>query len=240
LAGGCQIDLVEEGPQYADQLASLSAIVQRPYEDFVGTVFRLPLRTQAQANRSRIKTTPTTVIEMRQLLVTFSQVELAEVALFLKHVNVIEIRRATDAGVELLGRVSVTDRPDADKFTRVVKVENLTECRTSTQEWLFYRLNTSRQVASALLTARLGYDVADFMTVDKLLANVELALPLNRDDLPPSFGRIFTLLPLPIRTGLPVHLNAVFALTPDRQSLKNIEEVGLAHSRERYGTLLFQ
>ena len=239
LAGGCQIDLVDEGPRYADQLASFSAIIQRPYEEFTGTVFRLPLRTQAQANRSHIKTTPTTVTEMRELLINFCQVELAEVALFLKHINVIEIRRATDAGIELLGRVSITDRSDTERFTRTVTVENTSKGHTITQEWLFYRLNTSRQAASVLLSARLGYDVADFLTVDKLLADVELALPFNRGELPPSSGRLYTLLPIPIRTGLPVHINAVFALTPDRQSLKNIEEVGLAHSRERYDLFLF-
>ena len=39
---------------------------------------------------------------------------------------------------------------------------------------------------------------------------------------------------LPIKTGFPLHFNAVFALTPDRQSLNNVEEAGLPESRERY------
>ncbi|KAJ7175639.1 hypothetical protein C8R46DRAFT_850387, partial [Mycena filopes] len=50
-------------------------------------------------------------------------------------------------------------------------------------------------------------------------------------------GRLFTLLPLPIFTRFPVHFHAILALTQDRQSLRNIEEIGTG-PRSREGFLV--
>ncbi|KAA1478276.1 hypothetical protein DENSPDRAFT_741097, partial [Dentipellis sp. KUC8613] len=46
-------------------------------------------------------------------------------------------------------------------------------------------------------------------------------------------GLLFTYLPLPLKTGLPAHIHALFALTPDRQHLRNAEEIGLAEGFDR-------
>ncbi|KIO21529.1 hypothetical protein M407DRAFT_80280, partial [Tulasnella calospora MUT 4182] len=62
------------------------------------------------------------------------------------------------------------------------------------------------------------------MSTDKLLPRVALALPVPHDgatSIPNFHGRLFTLLPLPIITGFPVHINAVLALVSSRQNLRN-------------------
>ncbi|KIO22367.1 hypothetical protein M407DRAFT_61073, partial [Tulasnella calospora MUT 4182] len=38
-------------------------------------------------------------------------------------------------------------------------------------------------------------------------------------------GQLFTLLPLPIVTNFPLHINAVLALVSDRQHLRNAHDV---------------
>ncbi|KIO21523.1 hypothetical protein M407DRAFT_80303, partial [Tulasnella calospora MUT 4182] len=72
------------------------------------------------------------------------------------------------------------------------------------------------------------------MSKDKLGRHVALALPVPRDgasSITDFQGRLFTLLPLPIITGFPVHINAVLALVSSRQNLRNSMDVE-AGSRE--------
>jgi hypothetical protein len=87
------------------------------------------------------------------------------------------------------------------------------------------------------MSARLEYDVGDRLAADKLSPIVELALPL---DGAPIGGSLYTLLPLPIETGFPVHVNAVFALTSESaRSTKPEEYRRTLQSRERYARLPF-
>jgi len=72
--------------------------------------------------------------------------------------------------------------------------------------------HVSKSTAAQYISTRLGYDIGDELNKEKLVADVELAIPLNG---PAIQGRLFTLFPLPIKTGFPLHFNAVFALTPD-------------------------
>ncbi|KIO21520.1 hypothetical protein M407DRAFT_80296, partial [Tulasnella calospora MUT 4182] len=66
------------------------------------------------------------------------------------------------------------------------------------------------------------------MSTEKLFPHVALALPIPPDgatSIPNFHGRLFTLLPLPIITNFPVHINAVLALTSSRQNLRNYLDV---------------
>ncbi|KIO21526.1 hypothetical protein M407DRAFT_41534, partial [Tulasnella calospora MUT 4182] len=63
-----------------------------------------------------------------------------------------------------------------------------------------------------------------------------LALPVPRNgatSIPNFQGRLFALLPLPIITGFPVHINAVLALVSSRQNLRNSVDVEPG-SREKF------
>ncbi|KIO27690.1 hypothetical protein M407DRAFT_72859 [Tulasnella calospora MUT 4182] len=64
------------------------------------------------------------------------------------------------------------------------------------------------------------------MKEDKLFPHVALAFPDPDPAFPraPGFGRLFTLLPLPIITRFPLHTHAILALTSSRQNLRNAQE----------------
>lgn len=195
-------------------------------------MFRFPLRTEAQAQTSRIKDTAISVAEILELLETFCTDEAEESILFLKHVTQIKVKHVKRDGSEvILGAVEVENegqRGEGAVYRHIAVTRR--DGSTTTRTWCNYRLTTGREQASEIIKSRLGYDVLAKLQTEKLSAVVELAFPLSG---PRVNGRLYTLLPLPILTGFPVHLNAVFALTPDRQSLKNLLEVGGQKSRER-------
>ncbi|KIO19901.1 hypothetical protein M407DRAFT_82182 [Tulasnella calospora MUT 4182] len=64
------------------------------------------------------------------------------------------------------------------------------------------------------------------MKEDKLFPHVALAFPVADGVVPATGlkGRLFTLLPLPIITGFPLHIHAVLSLTSSRQNLRNAQE----------------
>ncbi|KAF9522956.1 hypothetical protein CPB83DRAFT_911009 [Crepidotus variabilis] len=232
LAGGLDISVTKEGVDFIDQLQPLKAVVADPLQEFEGTAFRLPLRTASQARQSKIKEEPTSVSEIRDLLHNFGTNELEDAILFLKHITTIEIRHISpDGRDQMVGKVSITPRPTSanqGSFTRTTTLDK--DGVESSRSWNFQEFALEKEQAISLMSERLGYDVGDALAADKLVPSIELATTLEGA---PIRGSLYTLLPLPIRTGFPVHINAVFALTPDRQSLKNMDEVGTAESRER-------
>jgi hypothetical protein len=229
--GGISIDIIDEGPDYQDQLAPFIPITKDPYKFYQGTIFRLPLRTKDQAIRSRIKNEATSPSEIRQLLEGFGHNELEEAILFLKNISTIEIRHISSSGQEyFIGKATIDQRnTSSSTFTRQVNCE-ASAGNIRSRNWRFSTYLTDKSTAAQIMSKRLDYNIGDELNKEKLVANVELAIPLGG---PSIQGRLFTLLPLPIKTGFPLHFNAVFALTPDRQSLKNVEEAGLPESRER-------
>jgi hypothetical protein len=230
--GGISIDIIDEGPDYQDQLAPFIPITKDPHKFYQGTVFRLPLRTKDQAVHSRIKNEATAPSEIRQLLEGFGRSELEEAILFLKNISTIEIRHISSTGQEyFIGRATIDQRNASPSsfFSRQVSCE-ASAGNLCSRTWRFSTSLIDKSTVAQIMSKRLGYNIGDELNKEKLVANVELAIPLGG---PSIQGRLFTLLPLPIKTGFPLHFNAVFALTPDRQSLKNLEESGLPESRER-------
>ena len=114
-------------------------------------------------------------------------------------------------------------------FTRQVNCE-LSAGNLCSRSWRFSSSLTDKSTAAQIMSKRLNYSIGDEFNKEKIVADVELAIPLGG---PSIQGCLFTLLPLPIKTGFLLHFNAVLALTPDRQSLKNVEESGLPESCKR-------
>jgi len=232
--GGISIDVVKEGVRYRDQLEPFKDVVDDIFAIYAGTVFRLPLRTVKQAEQSKIKTSHTSVEEIGTILSNFCERELGEVLLFLKHITKIEIRHIDrDGQSKVIGSVTIEDIPSPHTVAQGIHFRGtlLQSVNGNTEtKWCIRTLQIDKAQAKEAMSERLGYDVGDSLTSDKLSPLVQLASPINGE----LIGSLYTLLPLPIRTCFPLHLNAVFALTPDRQSLKNIEEVGTLESRERF------
>ena len=232
--GGISINIVEEGGAYKDQLAPFRSITQGRIVPFSGTAFRLPLRTSHQATSSRISDKATHVTELREILRGFVSKDLESVILFLKHITSIEVRR-----IDSLGKVSILGKVEIDKLDILHNSGHVHRTITlstgdgtfTRRKWFFYHHHIEKDEASRLISPRLQYDVKDRLSQEKLTPGVEIAFPLEG---PNVGGALFTLLPLPINLpGSLFHLNATFALTPDRQNLKKKQEVGDLRSRER-------
>jgi hypothetical protein len=227
------INTVDEGIAYRDQLAPFNSIIQGEIVPFSGTAFRLPFRTNSQAARSRISDKATHPAEFRGILHNFVKNELESVILFLKHITSIEVRRIDPLGnVSVLGKVEI-DRLDLTSNSGQVhrKITLSTEDGSTVRTWFFHHHRIEKKEATKLMSSRLEYDIGDRLTLEKLIPGVDIAFPLEG---PNVKGGLFTLLPLPINIpGSSFHMNATFALTPDRQNLKKKQEVGNVHSRER-------
>jgi sacsin len=232
--GGISINVVEEGAMYKDQLAPFTSIMQGEIAPFSGTAFRLPLRTSHQAARSRIRHEATDVAEVRGILQGFVANELESVILFLKHITSIEVRRIDPLGMEsILGKVEIDRLDVTGNSGQAHQTVTLTmeDGNPTTRTWFFYRHHVKKDEATRLISSRLDHDIEDRLIQEKLTPGVEIAFPLQG---PNIRGGLFTLLPLPINIpGSSFHLNATFALTPDRQNLKKKQEVGDRRSRER-------
>ena len=232
--GRISINVVQEGSRYKDQLASFTSIIPGEIAPFSGTAFRLPLRTGQQATRTRISDKATYVAELREILREFVSNELESVILFLKHITSIEVRRIDPRGKQsTLGKVEIDrlDVPyDPGHVLRTIKLST-EDGTTTTRRWFFYHHHIEKNEATRLISSRLEYDIEDRLAQEKLTPGVDIAFPLEE---PNIRGGLFTLLPLPITLpGSSFHLNATFALTPDRQNLKKKQEVGDRRSGER-------
>ncbi|KAJ3753290.1 hypothetical protein EV360DRAFT_74627, partial [Lentinula raphanica] len=155
-------------------------------------------------HRSKIKPLAVTTSNIQELYQGFINNELSVALLFLKNILAIELREITADGEDIL------------------------IAKTS---WRLVHDVISEETMKEKMQRHLQYEVGECLQQDKLLPHVALAFPLSEQKYQ---GRLFTLLPLPISTGFPIHIHGIFALTPDRQSLRNPEEMGIGlESRER-------
>ncbi|KAJ6618898.1 hypothetical protein B0H10DRAFT_2028426 [Mycena sp. CBHHK59/15] len=246
--GGVRVDVVTEGNTYHDQLAAFDgSLSPSPDGSFPGTVVRLPLRTRQQAPKSEIKQgVAVNPSDIKTLFLDFVKKELSVVMLFLKHIRTIRLMLLTPDGLEhQVGDANIPDLSIAEKraffrnsdkarmesFTCAVNVKVPGELPV-TQCWRICHSVRSKEDTSDIMTQHLNYNADSKLAGDKLFSHVALAFPIGASE--PLNGRLFTLLPLPIHTGFPIHLHAILALTQDRQSLRNIEETGTGlESRER-------
>lgn len=240
-SGGTTIDWVQNPDQYADQLSGFSFFLP-PSErknSFPNTIIRLPLRTAAGAAKSCIKKEIVEPTKMRQLFNDFIKEELSIVLLFLMYVSCIEIYEVDDHGEKCLAIAQLVKSPpgsdgvsSVDSTTYRCNVDVTADILGSvSQSWRILHATYSDSKAATLLSDRLGYDVGPILKAQKLLPKVGIAIPI-----PPSSqndGRLYTYLPLPLSTGFPCHVHGLFALTPDRQHLRNGEETGVVEGVDR-------
>ncbi|KAH7922298.1 hypothetical protein BV22DRAFT_1094899 [Leucogyrophana mollusca] len=237
-SGGMKVDFVTHPEQYSDQLAGFDWFLPRSSQShaYNGTVIRLPLRTNSD---SRISQRAVQAHEIRILLQDFIQDELAVELLFLRHITSIEIYEVDEEGSTQLAKAEIERQADdwdtchdnstvsASRCT--IQATTLGTCYRE-QIWRTIHLYFTSAESNAKLMDFTGFDVGSTLQEQKLSADnndIALAMPLSsRSSI--TEGRLFTFLPLPLFTGFPCHINAVFALTPARQHLCNSEESGLA------------
>ncbi|KZP24219.1 hypothetical protein FIBSPDRAFT_1042283 [Athelia psychrophila] len=233
--GGALFDFAKDSSKYADQLAGFDFFLEGNHaEPFPKTVVRLPLRTRAGALSSRIKNEVVEPSKIHKIFESFIEEELAIALLFLTSVTSIKIYEVDDSGSRCLAEAElVKGQPElretgAEITTSYISGVNVSkENDADSKSWRIFGASYPRDEAAELLSERLGYDVAPALEKQKLRPNVAFAVPLDLESLKQNKGRLYTFLPLPLSTGFPCHVQALFALTPDRQHLRNSEETGL-------------
>jgi hypothetical protein len=246
-SGGATFDFVAHSTKYADQLSGFDFFipVTGPADSFQKTVIRLPLRTTTGAAKSLIKKDAVEPSKIRQLFDDFIKEEIRIVLLFLSHISSIEIYEVDDQDIiTCLARAELVKRaPDATDMSGAniatsrctVKVTTGTSNCVS-RSWRVFHASYSDFDAAERMSKHLGYDVGPVLQQQKLLPKVGIAMPLTSSA---HAGRLYTYLPLPLSTGFPCHIHGLFALTPDRQHLRNGEETGVVKGVDRFVDLTY-
>lgn len=211
-----------------------------------GTVFRLPLRSPERAAKSEIRDEPFTVEDFRALSERFTEVA-DDSLLFLRHVLGVEVGEIPDdsTGYQQLLAVVTNNATEVMKSRAVMNVSTtkplslslLQELSDSPPAEVFehhFTINRrgSTEQSKWLVASGVYFDEdgeliesarAMFGAGEKAIPWVGVAAALDPLTEPCSpkriSGQAFSFLPLPISTGLPVHINGFFDLGSDRRTL---------------------
>ncbi|PCH34677.1 hypothetical protein WOLCODRAFT_165735 [Wolfiporia cocos MD-104 SS10] len=235
-----------------------------------GTTIRLPLRKDGSS--SLISTKVPQLEEIRGLLKQFVEEELPIVMLFLSHVSSVEFAEIDElGGTRTLGKgwietkenipvgpssISGIESAGAHLLARVVTTQLYGEDgairSTTSQEWRILHASFGQSLCVDVLQRRLqtiGRDeVYAIVDSEKLCPEsgtpVAIAFAMSPSAPSRDLGRLFTYLPLPLRTGFPCHIHTLFALTDSRDRLRNNSEHVLERSRDRllieWNSVLFE
>ncbi|KAJ9457915.1 hypothetical protein DIPPA_17918, partial [Diplonema papillatum] len=259
---GFRVDLASEAHQEKirrnrDMFAPYDAFGARvsAAEPLAGTLFRLPLRSEAQARASLVRNVAFTAATVGAVFENF-KAEAASMLLFLKSVRALELYTfAPHAGAaaELIYSTKLVDLSDDDVQTRRffqkqpaanhssnLRLNVLTEhVATGVREmkkWLVCQTTgegTALRVMEHPLVKKLGM---------KLLPWGGVACPVEGEEKEEGglSGRAFCFLPMPVETGLPLHVNGYFELPSDRRGIfwSPDDAVGEAHLRRDWNRAL--
>lgn len=219
--------------------------------DFQGTLFRLPLRTSAQAQQSEIRKQPFTESNVRELLDELIQTG-GELLLFLKSVCTIRVFEIPATGLgtrqELLtittknlsevqkSRQSVlTVLPSSperliqgcrENKNTLVSVSYRHEIETLTPEQTLQEVWRVTQLicidpGTELETAILALHESQEKVIPWAGAAARISAKSTLGELPPINGKVYCFLPLPLESRLPVHINGFFNLNSSRDNLSS-------------------
>jgi len=220
-------------------------------EDFQGTLFRLPLRTDDRANKSEIRKQAFSENNVRELLQEL--IESGEgLLIFLKSVQEIRVyeipafsdgtrqeilailtknnEEVTEARQKILD--SLPDSPDTllkrcrDNQTALLSLSYRHEIETITNE---KTTHSTWRVVSVIRIDE-GNELAEVIEAmhksqEKVIpwagAATRITASSTEENLKPFKGKVYCFLPLPLETELPIHLNGFFNLNSSRDNLSS-------------------
>lgn len=229
--GGVRLAL-EEVPTEVRESLNLKWFQKIQGQDsFPGTIIRLPLRTER--HRLKISTKTVRCEEIEGHFQTFARTEMDICLLFLSSLLSVEfwvIREGeiTPSRIALSNITPATDASPGDIATSR-RVETALDSNPGQgKDWLIRWHSIPSSESQLALSTRINCDVGSTMETEKLTATVALAIQTGvSPDGNSAPGRLFTYLPLPSDTNYPCNIHAPFALTIDRQTLRNEKEEGL-------------
>ncbi|XP_010127979.1 PREDICTED: sacsin-like, partial [Chlamydotis macqueenii] len=191
-----------------------------------GVLFRLPLRTAAGANISRVSdmvVRDEDVMAMETLLAEEGE----SLVLFLRHLHTVVFSEIPPDGEQMLERLRVTtELTDGDAELRrsfQARLSQAVEGNSPTSVSYIMTVKTSKARASTKwrVISQMGVqEGAEESPVPGQLPYGAVAACLKPLDLDKVTGKAFCTLPLPLTTGLPVHINANFSVEVARCNLR--------------------
>ncbi|XP_014187827.2 sacsin [Haplochromis burtoni] len=194
-----------------------------------GTMFRLPLRMGTNANTSKISQQGVTDRDMKELCSALSE-DPEGLILFLKNICKIKVHEISEDSQELKTIFEVEknlpqkSRDEKDAFVKHLQ-NALQSDKTATPHKTFYEtvISTSDKRQSKWIVAeQFGSFKYNFLLkISDKLPQASLAARVNTkgSSVMDFKGEAFCSLPLPGKTGLPVHVNGNFEVDSARRSL---------------------
>ncbi|XP_009952840.1 PREDICTED: sacsin-like, partial [Leptosomus discolor] len=193
-----------------------------------GVLFRLPLRTASGANMSRVSD----MVVRDQDLMAMERVlaeEGEDLVLFLRHLRTVVFSEIPPDGEQLLERLRVaTELTDGDAELRQDFQESLsqaTDGNSPISVSYIMTIKTSKAKAKSSTVWRVISQIgvqegAEESPVPGRLPYGAVAACLDPLGLDKVIGKAFCTLPLPLTTGLPVHINANFSVDAARRNIR--------------------
>lgn len=242
--GGVRIPIAMFG-SVEDQIRAFQAVNADLTSPFRGTAIRLPLRTPEDAQWSQIKPgVSTSVQQISDLFAQFVQQELRTVLLFLKHITSIELQLVNEEDeLTVIGKAWIDGPGGVDEHRCFSLHSNCSPPRHAlsiafqdgssemeSHEWFIHHTLAPQDEAVRYLETKYQGPIQAQLAEDKLYSHIVVAAPFDSKKIN---GQLFTLLPLPVYTGFPLHVNGIFALTSDRQNLRKNDPGVVADSPDR-------
>jgi hypothetical protein len=227
---GKRINLSQSISTHTDQLSSFDWFLNRGWKDtaFEGTIIRCPLRNIM----SKISAKIVSADEISRLFHDFVTEEIDISLLFLQNITSIEVCEVNEQGkstcvaTSVISRSASTARGDRD-ITYKSFITKSSQGKEQEKVWRILHCPFPQEDAVAHLARRQINNPSSTLKEHKLVPKVSLAVPLSIATQAETGGRLFTFLPLPLKTGFPAHVHALFALTQSRQNLRNSGETGI-------------
>lgn len=189
-----------------------------------GVLFRLPLRTAAGTLKSRVSDMVVRDQDLKDMEETLAK-EGEELLLFLRHIHTVVFSTIPPDGKELVEKLRVTtELTGSDAELRrdfQARLSQAMDGNSPTPLSYTMKIKNSRVDTTSVwrVISQIGVQGrAEESPVSKWLPYGAVAAclePLSR-----VTGRAFCTLPLPVVTGLPVHINANFSVDAARRSLR--------------------
>ncbi|OQS01509.1 hypothetical protein ACHHYP_00661 [Achlya hypogyna] len=221
-------DLIE---QYPDQFCPFEGFGCDLKAPFDGTTFRLPLRTPDQAKSSKLTSRPQTIATMQQLLYDLAH-ESTMTLLFLRNVTRIEVLQ-WEAGKSAPTPMFTTAITNMTRELQVQRTQSQLKTHAFTADGLVcdypLAITTTDHGTDFAATSQwivcnqLGGGASAAMANDPENASLRLVpyggVAASIDVETPLVGRAFCFLPLPVETGIPIHVNGYFELSSNRRDI---------------------
>ncbi|XP_015193140.2 sacsin-like [Lepisosteus oculatus] len=204
------------------------------YELEKGTMFRIPLRTEEMARNSDIKKEAVTEEDMRCLIKTLEE-DPDGLMLFLNNITKITFQTLDSTTQQLQPVFSVEVKMSEDNLKKRIdflnKVQEIADLQTEVTDinpfQVFMEVEihcTGKCPTKWILAKQVGFEEKEIKASaqhiceklrQKLIPHGAIAASANSL----TKGVLFCSLPLPVETGLPVHVNGSFAVNSSRRDL---------------------